>query len=56
MEDNIVMKTTEVAVRTEMAEPDAEEKYNSQGNSIAHRQRPSPSPTSSEVEFAGAGY
>lgn len=56
MEDNVVMKTTEVAVRTEMVESDVEEKDNDTENPKVHRHRPNPSPASSEVEFAHDGF
>jgi len=55
MEDNVVMKTTEVAVRTEMVDTDADEKDNDQENPKV-RHRPNPSPASSEVEFAHDGF
>lgn len=53
---NVVVKTTEVAVRTEPIEPDAEEKHGSENIATHRRPRPAPSPASSEVGFAGAGY
>jgi hypothetical protein len=56
MEDNVVMKTTEVAVRTEMVERDVEEKDNGPESAKVRRHRPNPSPASSEVEFAHDGF
>lgn len=56
IEENVVMKTTEVAVRTEMVEPDVKEKNNGLENPKVHRHRPNPSPASSEVEFAHDSY
>jgi hypothetical protein len=53
-EDNVVMKTTEVAVRTEMVEVEEEEKNHGLESPKIHRHRPSPA--SSEVEFAGEGF
>jgi hypothetical protein len=57
-EENVVMKTTEVAVRTEMVETEGEEEEkNHEPNSPkVHRHRPNPSPASSEVEFARDGF
>jgi hypothetical protein len=59
-EDNVVMKTTEVAVRTEVVETEGEEEEegeNHESNSPkVHRHRPNPSPASSEVEFAHDGF
>ncbi len=63
MEDNCVMKTTDVTVKTEQIKPDLEEKGSEEtvGTAVAtpanaHRPRPARSATSSEVEFAAAGY
>lgn len=53
-EDNVVMKTTEVAVRTEMVEGEEGEKGHGPESNKVHRHRPSPA--SSEVEFAGQGF
>jgi hypothetical protein len=57
-EDNVVMKTTEVAVRTEMVdtEGEEEEKNHEPNSPKVHRHRPNPSPASSEVEFAHDGF
>ena len=56
MENNVVMKTTEVAIRTEMVETDVEGKDNGPESPKFHRHRPKPSPASSEVEFAHDGF
>ncbi len=57
-EDNVVMKTTEVAVRTEMVEAEEEDREKDHGpeSPKVHRHRPNPSPASSEVEFARDGF
>jgi hypothetical protein len=55
MEENVVMKTTEVAVRTEALEPETEKSKIADHLKVS-RHRSNPSPTSSEVEFAGEGF
>lgn len=56
IENNVVMKTTEIAVRIDPTEDEDDEKNGIQDNLDLHRHRPNASPTSSEVNFAGEGF
>jgi hypothetical protein len=55
------MKTTDIAVTTELAQQSDSEMEKGHDGDVgngnrANRPRVKPSPTSSEVEFAGAGF
>lgn len=64
IDDGRVMKTTDIAVTTELAQQSDSEMEKGReseiGNAVSgnrtNRPRAKPSPTSSEVEFAGAGF